>query len=339
MTPSSDVHTATIPDKIDMREYLWPVEALGAAPVAAAAAAVVALEYHCNRIGEPATNLSTLFIHYNARRLSGEQHTRGGTTMDAVMQAIATYGACREETWPFDAAKLTEKPPAKAYDEAKVFAGIRFQHPQDSLEALSLYYPTPFVARIPKRCLSEAERTGKLPALTAEEQREPGAHPVHAMVLVGYDKTAQTFLARNCWGDRWGEKGYCHIPFDVLNILAPPASLSRWIIAKPDTPLGASAVRAAQSPAVAPPLAAAAAAAAPPDTLASMTARMRDEIRQSITRDLADATRQIRDRVTPPRQGVGVSACAACHGTGTCRECGGAGCASCARTGRCQSCQ
>jgi C1A family cysteine protease len=360
--PAADVSAAAVPDKIDMRAYLWPVEALGTIPAAAAAAAVVALEYHSNRIGEPATNLSTLFVHYNARRLSGEQNTPGGTTMDAVMQAIATYGACREETWPLDAAKQTEKPPARAYEEAKKFAGIRYRHPQDSLEALSLYYPTPFVARIPKRCLSEAHRTGTLPALTAEERREPSAHPVHAMVLVGYDKTARTFLARNCWGDTWGQKGYCHIPFDVMNVLAPADSLSRWIIAAPDAPVGVDAVHAAApavGPAPVPPVvpaaarppaaqvavaAASAPAAAQSETLASMAARMRDEIRQSLTRDIADATRQVRDRMAPPqapapRQGVGVDACAACHGTGLCQECGGGGCASCDLNGRCQVCQ
>ena len=60
-------------------------------------------------MGEKATNLSTLFIHYNARRLSGDQDKDTGTSMAKVMEAIRTYGACTEAAWPFDAAK--EGPP------------------------------------------------------------------------------------------------------------------------------------------------------------------------------------------------------------------------------------
>lgn len=39
-------------------------------------------------------------------------------------------------------------------------------------------------------------------------QRQNGGH---AMTVVGYDSNG--FLIRNCWGDTWGNKGYCIYPF------------------------------------------------------------------------------------------------------------------------------
>jgi hypothetical protein len=233
-------------------------------------------------------------------------------------------------------AMLTERPPAPAYEEAKRFAPVRSGHPADLLESLALHYPTPVVAKMPVRCLTEAGRTGAFPALSSEERRVPGDHPVHALVLVGYDKGDQTFLARNCWGDRWGDRGYCRIPFDVLYALAPAGSNACWFIAKADTgtsdhvgPVGLGAMDGSSA---APPAA---------ETLASMAARLRSEIRSDLQRDLADATKRIRERVAPPAAPpgqVGARACTSCQGTKTCWACGGTGCPSCGRTGRCSAC-
>jgi hypothetical protein len=338
----TDVRTAAVPDRVDMREYLWPVEHIGSTLAAAAASAVAALEYHCNRIGEKPINLSTLFVHYNARRQSGNQEKNVGTSLEAAMKAIAEHGACSEATWPFDAAKLTTAPPSQAYDEARKFAGVRCLHPVDFIEALALSFPVPFVARIPTRCLVDAGQNRVLPPLTAEERQRASDHPVYAMVIVGYDKADKTYLVRNCWGTAWGDGGHCRVSFDLLNSLVPPGSAQAWFIAKAQVAEAAGA-GAPQVASAAPPAATtvAAAAPAPQESVASMAARMKSELRDSLQRDIADAARQIRDRVAPPAPAgsdVGTRACTMCNGTGRCWGCGGTGCASCGRTGRCRSC-
>jgi hypothetical protein len=342
MAYPSDLRTAAFPDTVDMREFLWPVEHIGSTLAAAAAAAVAALEYHCNRIGEKPTNLSTLFVHYNARRQSGNQEKNVGTSLEAAMKAIAEHGACAEATWPFDAAKLTAAPPSTAYDEAKKFAGVRCAHPVDFIEALALSFPVPFVARIPTRCLVEAGQKRVLPPLTAEEQQRASEHPVYALVMVGYDKADKTYLVRNCWGKAWGDGGHFRVPFDLLNSLVPPGSAQAWFIAKAQVPEVASAA-APQAAHAAPRADAAVAAAAPaePESVASMAARMKSELRDSLQRDIAGATRQIKDRFapsTPAGTDLGTHGCTMCGGTGRCWGCSGAGCASCGRTGRCRSC-
>ena len=217
-------------------------------------------------------------MHFNARQANGGGIDRG-TTLAAVLEAIRTHGACREESWPLDESKAGERPPDHAYTEAKTFAQIRYFNPADIHEALALRYPVPFVAHLPQRCLEEAGRTGRLPAPAAGETQLVS----HAMVLVGYDKSAGTVLARNCWGTHWGDQGHCTIPLDVMSVIAPYGAGRLWVIATAD--VSAATVQQA----------AAAPAAAPPEKLTDMAARMRQEIRGDLQKDIADASQRIRD--------------------------------------------
>ncbi|MEO8259096.1 MAG: C1 family peptidase [Acidobacteriota bacterium] len=341
MAPSYDVRD-TAPDRVDLRDTLWPVENAGQIIASAASAAAVALEYHCNRMGEEPTNLSSMFIHYNARLATGQENSNTGTTMDAAMKAIATYGACREESWPFDAARFAVKPPASAYEEARKFAVVQGANPADIVEALALRYPVPFVAKLPERCLREAGRTGVMPAPASEELQKADGQVNHAMTLVGYDKLAKTFTARNCWGREWGDQGHCAISFDLMSVIAPYGTRRLWII----TTRAQAGSIASQTettgfhPAAAPPTAA---PAARPERLADLAARMRDEIRGDLHRDLADSAKRIKDmigRKPGAPQDVGTQTCGSCGGTGRCWVCrgSGAGCGSCGGTGSCSRC-
>jgi hypothetical protein len=324
---------ANTPDSIDMRSALWPAEDIGRLLASAASAVVTALEYHCNRIGEQPTNLSTLFVHYNARLATGQENANAGTTLEAAMKSAQSHGACRDATWPIDASKLTVKPPAHAYEEARKFAAIDYSIPADMLEALGMKYPVPFVASVPERCLTEAGKTGVLPPPTAEEiQRQSYMH--HAMVLVGYDKASKTVLARNCWGKTWGVEGHCNIAMETLKIIAPASNRFLIITAK-------SVAAVVDQGAASRPMADAA-APAPPQRLADLAAKMREEIRGDVQKEIADATKRIRDLTRPPApappQAVAPTAtCPACSGGGKCTQCYGSGCQYCSY-GSCPRC-
>ncbi len=333
MAPSNDVRVTT-PDKVDMRRFLWPIENLGEVLASAASAAATALEYHCGRMGEEPTNLSTMFIYYNARLSSGKENSNIGITMPAAMKAISTYGACLNSSWPVDVAKVATKPSAQAYEEAKKFSVVQGKNPLDVIEALALQYPVPFVCTLPLRCLREAGwASGVMPAPTAEELKKPTEWVNHAMVVVGYDKIAKTFLVRNCWGDQWGDRGHCTISFDMMKVITPDDSPRMWFITKkevpkPDSETSRTGFRPAERPA---PMAA---AAAQPERLADLAAKMREEIRGDLHRDLADASKRIKDMMgrgqgaLPPNVDA-LDVCPSCSGRRVCWGCGGKGCSSC----------
>lgn len=271
-----------------MRDALWPVEDVGQLLASAASAITAALEYHCNRMGREPTNLSTLFVYYNARRAGGHHGTNRGTTMETTLKAVADHGACTEASWPFDPAKFSLQPPQAAYDQAKAFAGVSHGTPVDPVEALALRYPVPAVLRVPQAALQEAGRSGALPAVTADEAQRNGME--HALVLVGYDKARRTFLARNCWGAKWGDAGHCTIGFDSMTAIAPAGAPRLWFISSPKAATAEASVST-----VGP--------AASADQLSDLAARMRDEIRGGLQRDIEDATRRIRESLRRPGGG------------------------------------
>lgn len=273
-----------------MREVLWPVEDVGELLASAASAVTAALEYHCNRIGRQPTNLSTLFVHYNARLTSGQHGANRGTTMEATLKAVEDHGACSEASWPFDPSKFSLQPPPALYEQARDFAGVRHGHPADPLEALALRYPVPAVVRAPYAALQEAGRSGALPAVTAEDAQRKGME--HALLLVGYDKARRTFLARNCWGTAWGEGGHCTIGFDTMAAIAPAGPPRLWFIASQ---------KAATSEVRTPGVGTSTARATGHGS--DLAARMRDEIRGGLQRDIDDVTRRIRESLRRPGGG------------------------------------
>lgn len=281
------------PERVDMRETLWPVEDVGPLLASTASAVTAALEYHCNRMGRQPTNLSTLFIYYNARSASGHHGANRGTTMEATLKAVVDHGACSEAAWLFDPGRFSLQPPPSAYEEAKPFAGISYGNPADPMEALALRYPVPAVVRIPHAALLEAGRTGVLPAVSPDDAQRHGME--HAMLLVGYDKTRRNFLARNCWGKGWGDGGHCTIGFDTMAAVVPPGAPRLWFVSTAKTAAaGAGQARAAD---------AFAATSAGTGHSSDLAARLREEIRGGLQRDVEDVTRRIRESFRRPGGG------------------------------------
>ena len=56
----------------------------------------------------------------------------------------------------------------------------------------------------------------------------------HAMLIVGYDIKTKMYLVRNSWGKRWGDRGYCHIPFAMVD--NPMMSWDFWIVRSIEEP-------------------------------------------------------------------------------------------------------
>jgi C1A family cysteine protease len=50
----------------------------------------------------------------------------------------------------------------------------------------------------------------------------------HAVLLVGYNKNNNTFIARNSWGKYWGDRGYFYMPFQVIQNTSMSSDF--WVI-------------------------------------------------------------------------------------------------------------
>lgn len=279
---------ATLPRLVDLRDHCTAVEDQGQIGSCVANAAVGAMEYQRAKAGEPAVDLSRLFVYFNGRRMAGRQDQDCGMTISEGMAAFLAYGAPSEKAWPYDPNLLMREPDPTAYEEARSYVPNEYARVNGSDHvkgALAQGFPVVFGISLPSRCYEEAGRTGTMPIPSGGEidaaKRECG----HAMLLVGYDLDAGVFIVRNSWGPQWGTKGYCRLSMDVFQ----SAVNDSWILGKLDANGAFKVHRPLPT-------------AAPVEgSVKGMAAKMRDEIRDGLTKDIKDSFKDIKDRLNPRR--------------------------------------
>jgi hypothetical protein len=283
---------AALPRQVDLRRDCSPVEDQGQVGSCCANAMVGAMEYLERKKGEPAVDLSRLFVYFNARRTGGRADRDGGATIPEGMASFLAFGAPPEAVWPYDPALVTRTPDGAAYKQAISHQPAEYAR-VDGLDAvkgaLAREHPVVFAISLPQRCYEEAGRNGRVPTPTAAEldavRTDCGTH---AMLLVGYDLDEGTMLIRNSWGPTWGDQGYCRIPIEVFQAAA--AKGAAWILGELEASGAFTVTRPART-------------AKPVEGgVRDMAAKMRDEIRNSLTKDIKDSFKDIKDRVTPPRR-------------------------------------
>lgn len=162
--------------------------------------------------------LSRNFLYYNERLLAGDVDKDDGGYISLACQSVQDHGVCRETLWPYDPARMFERPPLAAYEEAydhrvgyspllgartsyfRITAGstVRGDDVESSVRAkhpviVGLEVGQPFVDYF-------VNGTGP------DWQFGPPARPIggHAMTIRGVRRTstgARLFLARNWWGN------------------------------------------------------------------------------------------------------------------------------------------
>lgn len=221
----------TVPRRVDLRAHCTAVEDQGRTNSCTANAVVGAMEYLYAKRDGRAPDLSRLFVYYNTRRLNGTIPKDGGARISEAMAAALAYGACKAEIWPFDIARLMEQPPQPAYMDAMGHEAMQFARVpgvEGAVRALAQSLPVVFGCFLPRRCYDEAATTGRIPTTSPQERGSPPQFG-HAMLLVGYDLPAKEFIVRNSWGPRWGDAGYCRLPFEEAAYFAPIDAF--WVLA------------------------------------------------------------------------------------------------------------
>jgi C1A family cysteine protease len=172
---------------------------------------------------------SRLFIYYNERVIEGDASGDNGGQLRDGIKSVATQGYCSETAWPFDEAMVCVAPPASLYGSA-------------TSNVIKQYSSLPQVASQLKGCLAEgypfAFGFTVFDAFESDAVAATGIVPMpgqndapcggHAILCVGYNDVAQTFLIRNSWGQNWGQKGYFTLPYSY--VLDPNLASDFWKI-------------------------------------------------------------------------------------------------------------
>jgi len=230
-----------LPARVDLRPHLSPVESQGQSNSCTANAVAGAVEYLMRQhLGDDAYDVSRLYIYYNARYLNpnnkGVIQDKGSAILYCV-EGIKQYGVCSEETWSFNLKQVNDEPDEDAYDEGQYFQieGEEIIKPDlDSFRsALADGYPIIFAVKTYKTF--DSHRKPGLVPQPSDTEAGRGNHGLHAMLCVGYSDKDRVFIVRNSWGEKWGDGGYCYMPYDY--VLSPKHNLGYNTIIKHATPL------------------------------------------------------------------------------------------------------
>lgn len=157
------------------------------------------------------------------------QLDNGAQIRDGV-KSVAKQGVCPEPLWPYDdtpadpntnlfppGAPEAQKPPAKAYTEAKKYQTISYQRLTQSLGQLKgcLADGFPFVFGFTVYS-SLYDASGKPKVEVPMPSGTDGVEGGHAVLAVGYDDAKGRFTIRNSWGDSVQEKGHFYLPYAYL---------------------------------------------------------------------------------------------------------------------------
>jgi C1A family cysteine protease len=210
------------PDKVDLRQYCSPVEDQGQSNSCTANATVGALELLQRKAGNTFTDISRLFVYWNARHMADKQGEDCGSFIHHAMASVLAHGACEESIWPFDLNQVLQQPSQDAYKNAGSHEAVQYARcnlGDATIQALAAGLPVVFGTYVPGRFYDEAGKTGQMPS--PAEQPEPAASG-HAMLIVGYDLPSRMWIVRNSWGSKWGEQGYMRVPFKTLETYSYP---------------------------------------------------------------------------------------------------------------------
>ena len=206
-----------LPPFVDLCAHLTPVEDQGHAGSCTANALAGAYEYLEKRTLDVDGRVSRLFVYWNERDLKGETDKDCGANLGLGIQSLQNAGACSEEIWPYDLDNLFASPPDEAFaagkehtiDEAhKVTIDLH-----DMRHCLAEGYPFVFGLGLFDSFEKDGHNAhGRISMPTARSKAAGG----HAMLCVGYSDKDKAFVVRNSWGEKWGDEGYCYIPYDYL---------------------------------------------------------------------------------------------------------------------------
>ncbi len=227
------LHGKVIPTSVDLREFCPPVYKQGKLGSCSANAVAAALEYSLIRNKKKVFIPSRLFIYYNERLLWDTVEYDSGAPIRLGAKALKKFGVCDEYAWPYNLRMYRKRPTDSCYQSASKYEYMVYERIKQDIIMMKdcIASGTPFVFGFVAFESFEGEKVAKDGMLQMPRQGEKKMGQ-HAVLAVGYDDKRRVIIARNSWGENWGEKGYFYIPYSYL--LREELASDFWALSFPD---------------------------------------------------------------------------------------------------------
>lgn len=206
----------TIAPSIDLRSNFTLVKDQGDMGACSAFAAVAIFEAILKKNNQPDIDLSEQFVYYNARRNETGTKTDSGCSLYSVIQTMTKDGVCLENLFPYNPDKIGLEPPKEAYDDAENRKVVKAKAVRKELHDIKSAVYEGYPVAISLRVFNSFNPCKGFIPMPSDDEIADGRSGNHAMVICGYNDEARFFVVRNSWGNKFGVKGYCYIPYSYI---------------------------------------------------------------------------------------------------------------------------
>lgn len=201
---------------IDLRSTFTPVKDQGNMGACSAFATVGIFESILKKNCQPDIDLSEQFVYYNARKTESGTRDDAGCSLYAAISTMSTEGVCLEHFFPYNPGNITFEPPKEAYDDAANRKVVKAQSVAKDVDAIRSAIYEGYPVAISLRIFDSFNPRRGFISTPSEEEIGSAEFGNHAMIVCGFNDEARFFVVRNSWGQKFGIKGYCYIPYSYL---------------------------------------------------------------------------------------------------------------------------
>ena len=170
-----------------------------------------------NMLTNKSVKISRLFHYYCGRAIGGDSSILDtGLNLRMAANIIRKFGACAEQSWPYVTTNYPELPPLGVFKASKLFKKYNYTFlTQDLISIKSCLMvsksPILFGVYVYESFFKINKGVIPTPNVLTEELRGG-----HCMLIIGYNDATQMFTCANSWGNSWGDRGLCYIPYAYL---------------------------------------------------------------------------------------------------------------------------
>lgn len=201
---------------VSLKEYFTKVKDQGQIGACTVFAISSIYEYILKRCSEEEVDLSESFVYYNVRHLEGKELEDAGSSFQDVIASIGEQGICTEALHPYTRL-LSEAPSDEAYLDGEKRRITKALNVNIALNDIKSAIQEGYPVAISLKIFDSFNATTGYIRRPTDEEIESADYGYHAMVVVGYSDDYKFFVVRNSWGERFGDKGYCYIPYSYIS--------------------------------------------------------------------------------------------------------------------------